>query len=322
MSPSYDGGRHWIGFAPEAEPGVAEDEVTTFLATETVSMNPNPSPIERKAQLTTARRLPSRRGGIKPDGKTTAEIHASQPQPWYWLAGAVASTQPDIATAPTVWNHRITDGGDPISLTAEADKVYTKSKQAGVKLDKATLKLTTGEIASVDLSWFGLTHDDDPDITSVPAFPTDLMTTVAMIVKIAGERDFRVNDVELTYDNSLEQLPVLEDAEGAPHVVRRKEAMKLTGKFKFIDFPAEQLAKIRAADTFELVVDLLGPVITGEYRELLSHTWPACQYTGGLDAEAAAVVITGDADFEAFYDVTTAEQFVIESVNTVASIIE
>jgi|GEM_PF-2205012 len=322
MTPSYNGGEHWLGFKPELVPGVAEATVTTFLVTESVSMNPNPKPIERKAQMATARRLPSRRGWIAPDGKTSCEIHASQPQPFYWALGKVVSTQPALATDPLVFLHTITDGGAPVSLTAEADQVYSKKKQSGVRVDKLTLKAQVGEMAALEIAWFGLTHTEGAELTSVPVFPTAPMTCVAMTVKIAGQQDLRIPEVEIVLDNAIEQLPVLEDAQGGPHVARRKEALKVTGKLKFIDFPAEQLAVIRNAGSFELVTDLLGDVISNEYREFVRITLPACQYTGGLDAESGSAIITGDANFEGFYDVVTGEQVVIEVQDTVSVITE
>ena len=47
---------------------------------------------------------------------------------------------------------------------------------------------------------------------------------------------------------------------------------------------------------------------------------PACQYTGGLDTEAAEATMTGSGQFKAGYDTTTSTQIKVEGQNTISAI--
>ena len=107
------GAKHWVGFKPQAVAGTPETTVTTFLASESVAMNKNMMPIQRKAHYGSGVALAPRLGWIKPDGTVPFEVNASQPHFWYWLLGACTTTQPAVSTDPTVYLHTITDDGTP-----------------------------------------------------------------------------------------------------------------------------------------------------------------------------------------------------------------
>lgn len=320
----YNGAEHWVGFRPESVPGIAENTVNTFLATEMANMLPGTQFIERKAQMASGRRLAPRLGPIRPNGKLRSELHGSQPHPFYWALGAVSTAQPAAVTDPTVYLHTITDNfaDGPVSLTAEGDLVYGEAKQAGVFLNKLSLSLQAGEIARIGTDWLGRSHDDSPTITSVPTFTTDVLTTMQMLVRIDGVQDFRIPTLDWEWDNLLDAPSVLADEGGAPHFIRRKEPAKCTGKMKFTDFPADQLVKLRAGTPFALIIDLQGAVISNAYRKFVRITHTDCRYTGGLDPDVTNETITGEADFEASYDPTEgiARQVLIEAQNTISAI--
>ena len=96
--------------------------------------------------------------------------------------------------------------------------------------------------------------------------------------------------------------------------------MAVTGKLKFIDFPASELAKLREATTFALEITLEGDLIEDTTKKALTVKLHACQYTGGLDPEIGSELITGEADFAAYYSVADAAQITVTSVNTIAAI--
>lgn len=318
---NFLGARHWIGFKPQAVPGTAEATVTTFLATESMAMNAKPSAIERKTHVGTGRALPGRKGYIKPENKCTAELMASQPQPFFWALGAVTSTQPAVSTDPTVYLHTITESADgPVNLTVEGDKVYAKAKQADAKINKLTLTGQTGEVARIALEGLALTHTEPTTLTSVPVYVDDVLTVMAASIKIAGQPDLTIDNFEIAWEEGLEQLPTIEDADGAPHVVRPKDIVKVTGKLKFIDMPSAELARLMAAEVFSLETEMDGTVISNSYKQFARVTLPACQYTGGLDADISDSVITGEADFAAYYDTVTGHQSLVEFQNTVSTI--
>lgn len=309
---NYNGAEHWVGFAPQTEAGTPEDVVSTFFPTTSLGMYRNQKPIERKSSIATGRMLPSRKGIDEPASKVTAEALASQPHPWYWALGACTTTQPDAAENPTVYLHEITEGDGPINLTGEANRVFDMAKQGDLMVAKLKLAGSVGEVATIEMETLGLTHTDDATLTSVPVFPDDPLTVLGAMVKIDGELDQRIQDFEINYDGKLELVPTL--------AVRRKEPPSADGKFKFIDYPADKLSAIANASTFSLVVLLAGAVISGEYNKFLQVELPACQFTGGLDPDIGTEVLTGDADFSAFYDVVTERQIRVIAQNTVADI--
>lgn len=326
---SYLGALHWLGFKPQATAGTAETSVTTFLPTTSISLEANQKPVERKAWLATGVLMPSRKGPTKPNGKASAEVLASVAQPWYWLLGHVTTTQPAVGTDPTVYLHTITpdaheatkqNGGGPVRLTAEADRVFTKSRQHDVFLDKLTLKGTAGEIATLDAEWYALGHTDGVTVTSTPAFADDVLVALAATVKIDGVADITVEGFELTIDGGLEQLATLVDGDGGPSLIRQKSPLQVSGKLKFVDFPAAEYAKLADADTFALEIELFGDTITHAYRKSLAIEVPACQYTGGLDPAISGEIITGDAEFAGFWDTVSGSQITVTAQNTVSAI--
>ena len=133
---NYLGAKHTLGFKPQAAPGTPEATRRHVLPDR---VHPDGrGPEEHRAQdLRRLRAGPCRRarGTISPKGKAKMEVAASQPHPWYWLLGGVASAH----TGTLAYTHTITDAGDGILLTAEADRVFDHAKQADVKLDKLTL---------------------------------------------------------------------------------------------------------------------------------------------------------------------------------------
>ncbi|MEI6724602.1 MAG: phage tail tube protein [Actinomycetes bacterium] len=326
---NFLGSEHWIGFKPQAVAGTAETTVSTFLVTESIKMDAKPKHVERKTFIGTGHKLPSRPGWTEPEGSATSEVHASQPQPWYWALGNVVATQPAVSTDPTVYLHTITEdalavskqnSGGPVLLSVEGNRVFDKCKQRDAKINKITLKAKVGEVATLEIEYQALGHTDGATSTSTPTFVTDVLTCRAVIVKIDGTQDVTIDDIEIVWDNKLKQLPVLEDVQGAPHVIQREGAPEGSGKLKFIDFPTAQLAKLAAATTFALIVELDGDTISHAYKKFLRVTLPACQYTPSLNPEIADKTITGSASFDAFYDTVTGRQILVEAQNTLSAI--
>jgi hypothetical protein len=315
------GALHTLGFKPQTTPGSAESTVNTFLCTESISVNKNPKHIERKSHIGVGRLLPSRLGWFAPDGSATTEVMASQPHPWYWALGAVSSSRPAASTDPTVYLHTITvaDTG-PVNLTCEADRVFDHVKQADAKINKLKLAVKPGEVGTLEIEWLALDHTDGATLTSTPAFVTDVLTCRAVVIEVDDGVLATITDAEIEWDGMLKAPPTLQDGTGKPYVVRREAPPKVSGKLGFIDYPTAQLAKLTGATSFKLEVLLEGDTISNAYHKQLKITLPSCQYTGGLAPAIAAEVITGEADFEAYYDTVTSKQITVEAQNTIATI--
>jgi hypothetical protein len=313
---NFLGSKHWIGLKKQAVAGTGEATVATFLPTTKIKMNSNQKPIARKAYLGTAMAQPSRLGWISPTGSATCEVHASQPHPWYWALGNVVTSTP----AAGVSLHTITDGGAPIGLTAHANRVYDYATQADVYINKLKLTAKPGEIATLEIDWLALSHADGATVTDTPAFTTDVLTCRSVSVSIGGAVSQIVSNAEIDWDGGLDAVEVLSLTGGSPQVIRRKSTPKVSGKLDFIDFPTAELAKLTSAAAFSLVVELDGDVISSTYRKFLRITLPAAQYTGGLDTECSDAVITGSANFEAFYDAASARQILVEAQNTITDL--
>jgi hypothetical protein len=316
---NYLGSLHWVGFKPQATPGTPEDTVTRFLPGTGLVMEPNRSLVDRVSSAATGHTLPPRAGAIAPSGSyQECEVHASLPHPWYWLLGAVATTTPVAG----VKLHTITEADDPVNLTCEGYKVHSSAKQGDVRLGKLSLNATPGELAKMsNLEWLGLSHDADPTLTSVPVFTTDPLVCTAVSVKIDGSQVFTTTSSQIDLDRVLQQIPVLTNVSGGqPQLIRRTKALDISGALDFLDFPTAEYAKMIAATPFALIVELQGAVITqvyDTYKYFLRVTLPSCVYTGGLDTEAAAEMMTGSAQFKAHYDTVTGRQILVEAQNAV-----
>jgi hypothetical protein len=312
------GARHWLGMKVQAVAGTPETTVNTFFATREIELALNPEHIERKASIATGRNLPMLAGLMKPGGKATIELCASQPHPFFWALGTDTVTNP----ATGVYLHTITEATTgPKMLTVEADRVFDQAKQGDAYLSSVKLTATPGEIALVEMEWLAKSHTDGATLTSSPTFVTDPLTCTSVSVSIGGTTFTNVESVEITYEPGLEQAAALiSDSAGLPAVVRKKEPSSVKASLKFLDVPASELAKLKNATSFALVVELQGAVITGAYRKFVRVTLPACQYTGGLAPTIGQEVITADAEVTAFYDTTTGHQIKVEAQNTLSTL--
>ena len=313
------GAKHWLGFRPQAAASVEEGTVNRFLATTEFSMNKNPKRIERKASLSSGRRRVNVAGSSMPEGKATFEVMASQPQPWYWALGQATTSQPDATNAASVYLHTVTDADLPVRLTAEGYKVFQSAKQGDAYIDKIKLVGQAGEQAMCEMEWFALTHTEPATLTSTTAFAGDILTMSNCAITLGGASSLIIPSVEIEWDGMLEQVLAFNNSVN-PARIRRKEYPKVTGKLKFIDFPTAELAKYLAATSFALVVTLEGETISGAYKQMLRVTLPVCQYTGGLDSPIGTEVITGEADFEAYYSTADSHQIKVEAQNASSSI--
>jgi len=314
------GAKHWLGFRPQTTEAVEQSTVNRFLATTKFGMNKNPQHLERKSHINVGRRLANRQGIFMPSGKAEFEMMASQPQPWYWALGQATTDQPDATNAPSVFLHTITDADSPVRLTGEGYKVFQSAKQGDAYIDKIKVSGQAGEQGLCEMEWLALSHTEPATLTSTPAFAGDILTMVNCAITLGGSSNLDISSVEISWDGMLEQLASIKSATG-PRRVRRKEVPKADGKLKFIDFPTAELTKYINATSFALVVLFTGEVISGAYSQYLKITLPNCQYTGGLDGDIEAEVITGEADFEAFYSSADGYQIKVEAQNASSSII-
>jgi len=307
------GAKHWLGMEPQITPGVAEDEVTNFLSTTGVTANDNPNHIERKTHQGTGRFLPDRKGTIKPDGKATIELMASQPHPLLYALGAIETTEP----SPGIFLHTITQADDPVNLTIEANRVYDFCKQRDAKIDKFKIHGQGGEQAFVDLEWLALGHENDATLLSDPQpedFLDDLLTMLAGAITLDGDPNNDITQIEIDYDGQLEAPQVIEDAEGSPNRIRRKSIPTIKAKLKFLDLVKAEQAKRTSAGPFDLVLYVQGDLISTIYYNFLRVTLTDCQYVGGLDSEVGEDVVTADADLKAT-GITIEAQNEIEDIN-------
>ncbi len=326
---SYVGAEHWVGFRPQAVTGVPETTVNTFLSTEGLQMYPNPKHVDRKAFNASAVDLAPRVGTISPDGKCPTEVMASQPHPWYWAAGNVATTLTAASAGASAWLHTSVvpkasgmpaASGEPILLTAEGDRVFGDCRQGDVKVSKLKLSCTPGEVARLEVEWLGISHTEGATLTSTPTFTTDVLTCRNVILKVDGTQDLTVTSMDMEYDTGMKAVAVLEDADGALHEVLRDKRQQVTGNLKWLDFPAAQLTKFIAATSFALIVEIDGDTIFGANVKYLKLTAPVCVYTGGLNPNITDGNIDGAASFRAYYDTSTTQMLKVQAQNTISSI--
>ena len=313
---AYYGAKHWIGFKKQVTPGTPETEASVFLPSQKLKMTGNPKPIERKVFMGTGMKLPSLAGWKEPTGSTTVEVTASQPHPWYWALGGLATTTP----AGTAKLHTITDNETPVPLTVHGNRVYDKATQYDAYVNKLKLNAKPGEVATLDIEWLAAGHLDGETLTDTPAFVTDTLVCTAVSISIGGSVVTDITSCEIEWDGSLEATKVLTTGGEDSQVIRRKGSPSVTGKLEFLDFSTTEMAKMVAATAFEIKVELQGAVIETTYKKFLRITLPACQYTGGFDEDISEEVVTGSADFSAFYDTTTEKQILVEAQNTIASL--
>lgn len=317
--PDFLGTKHWLGARPQTAAGVPEATVNTFLHTSKIQMDAGTELIERTATLGTGYALPSLPGWQHPSASCTCEVHASVPQPWYWALGAVNTTSP----GPTARLHAITEADAPVRLTLEANKVYQRDRQADAYVSELQFTFKAQEIAGLDLSFLALSHAADVVTTSVPVFTNlDPLVCSRASVSIGGAKDYTVEGGSVSYNGALDAAFGLTDqTERQALKIRRSGVPEITASLDFLDFPKTYLDDMMAAQSFALVIELLGAIIETTHRRLHRVTLPCCQFTGGLDAEIGEGLITGSAEIKAYYDPVTGRRILVESQNTVASII-
>lgn len=315
----YNGKLGTIGFKPQASAGSAEATVTRYFPTGTFSMNASPEFSPRLTSAGTGAELPSKYIGKRPGGSLgPCEMHGSFPYGWYYLLGSETTTTP----SGDARLHTITENtAGPVRLTAEGNKVFWNAKQADVYFSKGSFTVKPGELAQQSFEWVGLSHTEDATLTSTPAFTTDPLTCTAVKITLGGSEVFVVDEVSVEIDRNLDAPMVLTStAGGQPQTVRPLSRAVITGSINFIDFPTAELTKFLAGTTFALVVEVQGDTIATTYKYYERFTFPCCQYTGGLDNEIAGDLITGTAEFRAFYDTVTSSQITIECEDKLTAI--
>lgn len=311
------GNEHWFGAKVQAAAGTPETTVSVFLATTKIKMDANRDRIVRKARLAARYQLPAVAGNKHPTASCDCELHASQPHPFYWALGAVATTTP----AGTVRLHTITEADAPVRLTLEADRIFQQDKQRDAYLSKLELGFKPGEPATLGLEFMAVDQEDDATLTSVPACTDDPLFCSKASVSIGGQKDYTVESGSFTYDGNLEEKRGLTDlTEWVAGSIRRKGDPEISAKLDFLDFPKAYLADMQDAESFAVVIELTGAVIESTYYKRLRITLPACQFTSGLDPEVSEGLITGSAEVTANLDAVSGKRIIIEAWNTINSL--
>ena len=208
--------------------------------------------------------------------------------------------------------------GDLPSLTCEADEVNQDHRQAGVQVNSVEISCAAGEVADLAMEWLAKSHDDSASLTSTPSYKNDPLTFVSATVTVGATPLTDVKAVNFKIDNALEQVHTLTTNNRDPAEVRRSGMPTFTGKLDFIDFPADEYARLQEAETFKLTLYFEGAAIGATaYKKSLTIVLYACQYTSGLEPDIKAEVITTEGEFEAFYSVSDAKIVKITAVNDV-----
>jgi hypothetical protein len=193
------------------------------------------------------------------------------------LMGTIVSSQPDVTSNATVWDHTFTIADElPTGLTIEVfrgtETFLTEPNKSflytGCLITSMDLSCGVDDLLKVSFSIMG--QDVSRVAKSTPSYSsTELAVYHQGTVQWNGE-DVEASNFQLTLNNALEARPKL--GSRLTRAPKRSGKLDVSGSFQaeFVHF--NQFDDFRNATNRQMVITFLGPIITGTFRYTITIT--------------------------------------------------
>lgn len=289
--------RKTFGFKKEASRGVGESAPAKYLAVGADSeFNYSAALVPDEKIRGLKERFPSAAGALSGSANLNAiDVEAATiGDLLYGVLGAVATTQPDAAGAPTVFQHSFTrlNALQMPSFTYFVDRGLSVKRYPLSVIKKLAFKGTVNGKAQVDADL--LFKTEEPVASFAPSYgvPKPLMFFQTDF-KIEAASDINVRSWSLSIDNNSEALRSYNLSRDARDIVSKK-AFDIDGGFEIFFETEAQRAKFLAAGPSALNIVLTGDTLQGTQKAKLEFSMQEVKYSafpfGNIDDLLGAAV--------------------------------
>jgi hypothetical protein len=200
--------------------------------------------------------------------------------------GAVNSSQPNVGTDPTVWEHTVTAGDlstlsmvKQFGLTDIAGTTHIH-EYVGCCVASWELAQALDQEARLTVDYIAQDSTEDGQSLATASYPTQTLASAEdLIVSIAGT-PYSSKSVSLKGDNGLADSRWFVGSQLRKHPISNKQrSIMLTLDSEFVDLT--QLNRIKAGGTVAITVFWTGAIISTTRHYALEVTLPACRLDTG-----------------------------------------
>lgn len=207
------------------------------------------------------------------------------------LIGSVATTQPDVTTAPTAYRHTYTPTDAlPTGLSIEVAKDQLAHLHSGCKVDSMSFRFAQGELLETSATIIGR---ETTSISKTPLSFTDGQLIVCNNASITWNGVTQnVNDGDIRIENVLARRLYMNGGRvtGEPH---RNGKRRVSGSFTIDLEDAVLYSDFRNATERVMVITFTGDTIAGAYAYDLVMTANVAELQDGMaqaDTEGPLIV--------------------------------
>ena len=231
--------------------------------------------------------------------------------------GAIASSQPDVTAAPTVYRHTFTPATAlPTGLSIEVGKDVLAHLHAGCKVTSIGMRFTPGEMAECTVGIMGretTSIDDSALVYTEGKLMVATNTTVTWAGNAQSCRDFTI-----TIDNPLERRYFINSRFTSEPL--RSGKTRVTGSFTIELADAVLYSDFRNLTQRALILTATGDTIAGGYAFEALFTMSVAKLVAGVAQANTEGVMTIPYSFEAFLDDNNANELSVRLQNEASGV--
>lgn len=309
------GNNSYIGVGEEAVYGTVVAR-SRFLLHNSESIKPAEARVESGSLYRVGRHAAQyNQGNVDVGGDFTFQPRYSS-QAWMillkHLLGSIASSQPDVTAAPTVWRHTFTPANAlPTGLSIEVAKDVLAHLHAGCKISSVRMRFAAGSLLDATVSVMG------QQTTSISASGLSytegnlIVCTNATLTWTGNSQS--VLDGDLAIENALTQRHYMSARTTSEPL--RSGKRRVSGSFRIHLEDAVLYSDFRNATARSLVVTFTGSSIAGGYSYDMQITLPVSILTDAVAPATDPGPLVVPCSFESFVNDAQANEVSIRITN-------
>jgi hypothetical protein len=213
------------------------------------------------------------------------------------MLGAVNSSQPNVGSAPTVWEHAIT-AGDPSSLSMTkqiglTDIAGTTHIHEYVGCCAASWEIAQAldQTARLTVDYIARDSTEDGQSLATASYPTQTLFTAEDCIVSINSVAYDTKSISLKGDNGLADSRWFTGSQLRKHPVPNKQGkITLTLDSELNDLT--QFNRIKAGGTVPVTLFWTGALIASTYHFAIEVTLPACRLDTGAPKFNGADIVS------------------------------
>lgn len=267
-----------------------------------------------------------KQGGISAGGSFSYDMqYAGAERLFKHVFGQISSSQPDVTSNPTVWDHTFTIADElPTGLTVEVfrdtDNFTTEPQKSflysGCLITSLNLSCTVDDLLKCSFQIMG--KDEGRAAKSTPSYNSSELAVYHQGTLKWNNHDVEVENFSIDINNALEARPKL----GSRFTRQPKRSGKLSVSGSFVaEFTRwDEYDDFRNDTNRELILQFIGPTLSGSYKYQLTITLAVAKILGHRTVNRAPGRLTMEISFKAYRTDSAGEIVAVMRNNTTASL--